>query len=48
METITISLEEYIELLKYKLYSLKNDSSYDYSFDCNKLREKIEELENKL
>lgn len=47
---ITISLEEYIELLECKLYSLKKaeeeDSSWNYGID--ELETKIKELKNKL
>lgn len=50
METITITLEEYFELLEYKLYSLKKakeeDSSWNYGIE--ELEEKIKELKNKL
>lgn len=50
METITISLEEYIELLEYKLYCFKKAkeevSSWNYGIE--ELEEKIKELKNKL
>lgn len=50
MKTITISLEEYIELLETMLYCLekakKEDSSWNYGIE--ELEEKIKELKNKL
>lgn len=48
METITISKEEYIELLEISLYAKQEahdkDSSWNYGIE--ELREKIEKLKN--
>ncbi|MFW6233344.1 MAG: hypothetical protein ACOC3Z_01640 [Nanoarchaeota archaeon] len=49
MENISITLEEYIDLLEIKLYSLKSakeeDSSWNYGIE--ELEEKIKNLKSK-